>query len=161
MGRTGLQVLDNRERSTDRPMWLDPARLQEVLRLARRHWQWRELLRRGWDVEDLEQEVLLLVWQRQERNTPYDPSREGVGGYFTMLTGGILDHLYKKRKTRKATSEQLGAVQVVDGEATVVDAALVAVGELEPPYDREAVRRMVARVRRDEHRARQARGRRP
>ncbi len=147
MSRTPAKI----HTSTDRPLWIDfNTRHREIVALARRQPEWRELIRRGWDEHDLSQEILVRVWERQETRQAYDGVRSGFAKYITVITGSIMRNLLEKRRTLKATSEQVGAVLVEDGERIVVDAALIAVGELKPELSRAGRARVARALRRAE-----------
>jgi DNA-directed RNA polymerase specialized sigma24 family protein len=154
-----VAAMTKRDRSVDRPMWVHlETRHRDVLALARMHGGWRELIRRGWMVEDLEQEILLRVLTRQEEHAPYDGKRAGLAKYLVTLTSSILLNLLEGTRTLKATSEQLGVVQVVDGERVEVDASQAAVGTLLPSLSR-AGRASVQRMQEEDEGGRQGKGR--
>ncbi len=84
--------------SLDRPAVLDlgaAARRVQCERIARRHRHWDEvsrlaMSRRGWTDEDLHQEVLAKLIERQTMGSAYDPDRGGVATYLGVAIGGIL-----------------------------------------------------------------------
>lgn len=90
----------------------------------------------GWEEEDLRQELALRVLDKQGEGSTYDPERAGVGTYLERAVRGLLQHMLDERRTLKVTRIRTGALGPPneEGERTVVDAALVAIGELEPRH---------------------------
>lgn len=127
-----------RTRSLDRPTSLDlgaPDRAAQVLRIAGAHPEWRTCLAAGWDRDDLQQEVLLRVLERQrcgpngERpSSAYDPERSSVAKYLHVLTQSLLRNLRVLQRTLGAPAE------VLLGEGERIE-------QLEDPPDEDEVHR--------------------
>lgn len=123
-------------RSTDRPLWLHLGRLDEVLALAKSRplrGLYTACLRAGWEAEDLEQELVLRLLEKQGEGSTYDPGRGGVGTYLHRVALGLLVHLLEERRTLKATRITVGATTTRDGEVVTVDAAEIAVADWVEP----------------------------
>lgn len=128
-----------RVRSPDRPPTLDlgaPDRAAQVLRIAGSHPEWRTCLAAGWDRDDLQQEVLLRVLERQRcgpnggarPTSAYDPERSSVAKYLHVLTQSLLRNLRVLQRTLGAPAE------VLLGEGERIE-------QLEDPPDEDEVHR--------------------
>ena len=106
-----------------------------MLRIARsKHGAlYRQCLARGWEREDLDQELVLGVLLKQGEGSTYEPTRAGLGKYLVVATGGILRHLLERASTLKATMVSSGVTVTRDGERVTVDAAEVAIADWVEP----------------------------
>lgn len=122
------------KRSSDRPLYLDHRRILEVVAIARaRVPEYKRALGRGWERDDLDQEILVRLLARQEEHVGYDGDRASVGKYLFVVAQGVCRNLLEGTETLKATMITAGATTTRDGERVTVDAAEVAVADWVEP----------------------------
>jgi hypothetical protein len=144
--------------STDRPTHLHlDTRYKEVLAVARSHPEYREALQLGWERDDLDQELVARLAEKQELpGSTYDPTRSGFGKYTWTSTRSVLQHLIEMRRTSKVTQITTGVRGCAEhgDPPRDCDAAEIAVADLWDPaaeFDerRESHLALVAPLRRD------------
>ncbi len=124
-------------RSADRPPTLDlELRHLDVRRISRADPTFRACLRAGWEVDDLDAEVMLRVYARQSMPSRYDPARSCVSKYLTVLIGGILRNLLRKmRHERSLPTYELDADDAGAVLAPVDDTAPLPESEPDEPLE--------------------------
>lgn len=106
-----------RERGTDRPPTLQlETRALEVVKLAKTHGLFYRCVLEGWDEDDLVQELLLRVHERQQegKKSKYDPTKSAWGTYVFLITKTILMNLIEVQRT-KNRREDITDPSVISG----------------------------------------------
>lgn len=88
---------------TDRPATLQlETRAHEVVKMARTHGLFYRCILEGWDEDDLIQELLLRIHQRQLPGmaSRYDPTKSAWGTYVHLVTKTILMNLVEVQRTK-------------------------------------------------------------
>lgn len=92
----------------------------DVRRLAKANPSFRAAVERGYDPDELLQEVWVTVLSRQAGPTPYDPKRASFSKWVWQVTRSAVSHL-QERTGNRARHEQTGRRDMEDAET---DAAL-------------------------------------
>lgn len=85
----------------DRPASLElDTRASQVIKIARSHGLFYRCVLEGWDEDDLIQELLLRIHERQAMRSKYDPTKSAWGTYVYLVTKTVLMNLIEVQRTR-------------------------------------------------------------